>query len=356
MMDNKEDKTIIDQRNLDAETAIEKIALKVKRYTRYYENGIVYKRLSFIPNIVSIATSFFGAFFLVQSLESFGKIGIIGMAVLILPMIEYLKRLLLEFIGNGAYDKTEQISIAHLVFMAMLVGVSISISFFGGDRATKFFSPPPPMASDSRIDSLDALIDSARVDIKHNEKQTYAGRMVKDARKSKLLNQQTIAALSVEKGLILSENKKEYNKLVANHNAGVTQLGLVIGVTSGSMDILLIILYLAFKKNIQTAIRLKRSTATPTRSKATRGGSKPVDQPVEKDDQLKNRFSEEVEKKGSNSDQPVDWGLVALNLRQSDPGHWTLKRLGDHFGVTPQAVSKKLKKLDNVRTMKRRPA
>lgn len=187
---------------------------------------------SYLFNIVSVLTA---AYFVISWASKYAAVWQIAFSVVliaILALFELGKRYSISEASEGVY--------VYALPVAFLCGVSIFASYQGGERFTVEMAAPPAPVHNSQIDSLNMRIAAVDADIERWEQQTWAGKIVRDARQGINRLEDVKADLIKQRASLENRDLKNNDNTQAEHKAEVTQFGNIFGGVAGSMDLLLI--------------------------------------------------------------------------------------------------------------------
>ena len=164
---------------------------------------------------------------------------------------------------DGAWNPSRKWKMIFFIPAILLCAGSFAGSFKGGDEMTKKHMIDPELIADARIDSLKAAGLATEGLVKTLENTKWKGTTTRTANKG--INIATELQLERQKSLnrIEAKEDQENAKIINKAEAKKASLGLVLGLISGMMDILILIL-LGFAEKFETqADKILRAGSSP---------------------------------------------------------------------------------------------
>lgn len=239
----------------------------VKRFTQQSvirsarRSAIRSKNVSWGANAFSYVLAIYAVYYFANLYDGWKFYFLMTLGVVILAAWEIGKRLSTIAFFEGAYNQAERGKMWAGLIMIVLVAGSMSATYYGGERLVVEETTGPKQVHDARIDSLSQMIAKAEADIQVMKKQTWRGKIVRDARAQITSLQSRVDNLIAERTRIEQRDEETNDGLGQEHKAKVTNLGFVFGGLGAIADLLLIgLLGFAEKKEWDVFCLTKKQT------------------------------------------------------------------------------------------------
>lgn len=234
----------------------------IRQYRQRVENC---RNVSIVPNFISYASVLFLGVWLASPYSGPKRYIIMIAFFLLAAGWEFAKRYSLIEALDGSYNSDRSYKRAFWIAVPILMAGSMAGSYTSTDKFIKLETGGPTLVHNSSIDSLQAVIAANHESIAHNKKQTWAGKVVRDARASNKLLTESNVLLQKQIATLSEADRLENDKIRAQHDAKLVNFGAIGGAIVGLMDILLLILLWQAEKVETLADMLLRNGTTKTR-------------------------------------------------------------------------------------------
>ena len=261
-MASTEQEKVLHEKDLEfaAQVSTKRAAIPlIRQYRQRVENC---RNASIIPNIVSYASVLFVGVWLASPYSGTKRYIIMIAFFLLAAAWELTKRYSLMQALDGSYNSDRSYKKAFWIAVPILIAGSMYGSYTGTDKFIKLESGGPTLVHNAKIDSLQAVIAANHKSIAHNNKQTWAGKVVRDARASNKLLTESNVLLEKEIATLSEADRLENKKISAQHDAKLVNFGAIGGTIAGLMDILLLILLWQAEK-VETLAEMLLRNGTP---------------------------------------------------------------------------------------------
>lgn len=218
---------------------------------------------SYLPNIISLTTA---AFFIVYLMESYSvliRVFLVTLLLIVAAAIEYGKRALINETGK-TYFLTDKIPSGLFAGVVVLVLVSMTISFIGGNKLVTETAKDPEKINNPKVDSLNAMLQTEIATIERLKKTTWKGRIVENAQLGLLNSQKIQSSLLDQIAELEAADNDVYQKVLADSTNKVENFGYVLGSVAVLADFLLFFLLWTIKKLKHEIVLLNVSIPTPS--------------------------------------------------------------------------------------------
>lgn len=200
-------------REFDEERFFEDLEKRVKpqSYFRKYKSfkGTI-TALSYLFNIVSALTASYLVFWLTQWLTGIAVLSYILSAVFLFFLEQLKRKSSNEFFQSWYFEN--KTAVGWLLLSLSVFGVSVASTYYGTDKATWNFAPPPTLITQ------DSTLNSLNLQLQETESQIAAARSTRWKGTTTSKSQQTISDLTSQKTLILTEIGEREEKKDKNNN------------------------------------------------------------------------------------------------------------------------------------------
>jgi hypothetical protein len=135
---------------------------------------------SYLPNLLSITTAGFFIIYLLQDYSILIRVFLVTLLLVVAGSIEYGKRALISETGK-TYFLTNKIPAGIFAGAVVLIIVSMTISFIGGQKLITTTAKAPDKITNPKIDSLNNLLAIELDLIESLKKTTWANKVTRDA-------------------------------------------------------------------------------------------------------------------------------------------------------------------------------
>lgn len=202
---------------------------------------------SYLPNLVSIITATFFIIYLLEAYTLLVRVFLIALLLIVAVSIEYGKRALISETGK-TYFLTEKLPGGLFSGVIVLMIVSMTVSFMGGQKLVTTTATPPAKVVNPKIDSLNNLLRAELNTIEKLKQTTWKGRIVENAQLGLLNSQKVQSSLLAQISEIeRSDNDAHEIKLAESANK-IQNFGFVLGGVAVLADLVLFFLLWTVKK------------------------------------------------------------------------------------------------------------
>ena len=263
---------------LDAKFA-ERIRERFEQKSVIRSSRILAERLKIYSwgiNALSFALALYAVYYFTSLYGSWKFFALFTLGVVLLALWELAKRESIILFSMGVFNQEKRGNLAMGFVVLFLIGVSMTTTYYGGNKLVVEENNGPEQVHSSAIDSLSVLLSKAEADKELMKSQTWNGVIVRDARKQMSGLQERIDVLLSQKMELEQSDRDENGELKAEHESKMANLGIVFGGLGVLFDLVLIgFLSIAEKKewevfcleNNRPAIVPKRTVPVPKRSK-----------------------------------------------------------------------------------------
>jgi hypothetical protein len=243
-----EQRHVNDREKLEAKKDQQYLQVVAKKYNPgsliriLRKRAISLKRISVLPNILSFITALYAVYYVAQQYAGFKFAMLMLLGAIILAGIELGKRGSAIFAAEGSYNPSERWKRWLFAPLFILVGISMIVSFYGGDNFVKEENSGPKVVYNKQRDSLQQLIVTAQAEKELMKQQTWKGVITRDARKNISNLNTRIDNLITRKMEYEDKDENKNGTLAEKHLAKMQSLGLAFGGLAVFMDALLIAL------------------------------------------------------------------------------------------------------------------
>lgn len=202
--------------------------------------------LSTVPNLISIATGFAFAYYLLSGITGPLKHIAWAVAIILLIALELGKRYAAQVSAKQAAQS--QAFYGAGIALGVLIALSMTISFKGGQQIVVENSVPPTLSTPAEIQEARADLTAINESIKRQEGTTWKGVITVDANRNlKSLYRQKEAIAANLAGMLQTFNA-EQSEVNEKHQTNTVNFSIVFGSIALGMDLILILIFLAIAK------------------------------------------------------------------------------------------------------------
>jgi len=219
-------------------------------------------------NLFSFLLALYAVYYFAAIYSLWKAVGLFVIGVGLLAAWELAKRYCIINFFEGVYDERARQNILLGIPIVVLLGGSIATTYFGGEKLVIEESSSPEVVHNSQIDSLALLIAEAKADNELMKKQTWDGRIVRDARKQMNILQSRIDILIAEKIKLENRDLDSNDEIQESHKQRLTNFGVIFGGMGALADIALIILLgIAERKEWEVFCLIRSQSTQPVTNK-----------------------------------------------------------------------------------------
>lgn len=218
----------------------------VKRFTQQSvirsarRSAIRSKNASWGANVFSYILAIYAVYYFASLYSGWKFYFLMGLGVIVLAVWEYSKRLSTISFFEGAYNSAERGKMWAGLLMICLVAGSMTATYYGGEKLVIEENNGAEQVHNPKIDSLSNMIAKAEADIQLMKKQTWRGKIVREARAQMNALQYRIDGLIAERTRLEQKDESQNDGLQDEHNSKMANLGFVFGGLGAIADIVLI--------------------------------------------------------------------------------------------------------------------
>jgi len=208
------------------------------------------KSWSVLFNLVSYSTACYAVYFFASIYAGFQLYFILVLGLILLGTWELAKRFLAINSFEGLFNADESYKRWFGLGLVVAVAVSGFVSYYGGDKFVSQENSGSEHVYNFQIDSINKEIKKAETDKALYTQQTWKGKIVTDARKMMKIQDEKIAALTIQRLKLENMDINKNTQLENEHAAKIANLGLVFGLIAGGCDLFLI-LFLGWAEKLE---------------------------------------------------------------------------------------------------------
>ena len=217
----------------------------------------LYLNLSYFPNAISLITASFGVFYLLSSYRLPIQVVLGILLVIVAGGLEFAKRGLMNVTGRDYFFK-QSLSPFKPLAIALLMAISMAVSFYGGDKLVTATATPPVMAINPEIAAIRQSIQDERTIIEGLRKTTWKGKITRDAVKGINKAQDRIQTYLARIEKLEAQDAATHAPIAAAFEARIIHFGFVLGGIAALADIALLFLLMNVKRFKHEVILLAR--------------------------------------------------------------------------------------------------
>lgn len=202
---------------------------------------------SYFPNLVSLITAGFGVFYILSSYEPHVRIVLGGLLVVVAAGLELAKRGLINVAARDYFYKNNLSPFLPLS-IAVLILISMTVSFFGGNKLVHATAKAPKMEVNPEIAKIRQQIADKRKTIVGLRKTIWKGKITRDAVKGINANEAVINSLLARIDKLENQDLSSYAPIEKEFNAKIINFGYILGCIAVMADIALLFILWAIKK------------------------------------------------------------------------------------------------------------
>lgn len=202
---------------------------------------------SYLPNLISITTAGFFILYLLQSYSLTVKI-VLGILLLtVAAAMEIGKRNLISETGKR-YFALGKVSLLAGAAVVVLIGISSTASYIGGNQLVVSTATPPPRAANPEIDSLRQLLAAESKLSDRLRNTTWRGKVTRDAQAGIIQSKTLQSKIFSRIDQLDSIDRAAHSELMGTHKAKVSKFGVVLGLIAVLADLTLFLLLWTIKR------------------------------------------------------------------------------------------------------------
>ena len=207
----------------------------------------LYSALSYFPNIISWVTAGFGVFYILSSYEFHVQVILGGLLAIVAGGLELAKRGLINVTARDFFLK-KAVSPFMPIAIAVLILISMTVSFFGGDKLVHATANPPEMAINPEIATIRQQIEDKRNTIAGLRKTTWKGKITRDAVKGINANEAVINSLLARIDKLENQDMEAYSPIKQEFDSKIINFGFVLGGIAVIADVALLYMLWTIKR------------------------------------------------------------------------------------------------------------